>query len=341
MALPINVSDLINRRVIESACIEYKGDWNPEPILHSICAFANDIDNWGGGYIIIGIEEESGMPKLPVKGLNKSSIDRINKELLQKCNLIEPRYIPIVEQASYEEKEIIVLWIPGGADRSYKCPVAFPTEKAAKSEKVYYIRKMSNSIRANQLEEKELFMLANNQPYDDRPNPAARPEDLKSSLISEFLYAVKSDLYERSLTQPVTETAASMRLIGGPSEWKRPLNVGLMFFHERPDDFFPYARIEVVDKPNPTGIGMTEKIFAGSLDRQLRVYAQKTGIKPSFCYYKQWSVKKKNGQGHKPVILLRFSKSGDLEIEKWYATHFVDSKKAAELKAQQNIEKPD
>ena len=33
MALPINVSDLINRRVIESARIEYKGDWNPEPIL--------------------------------------------------------------------------------------------------------------------------------------------------------------------------------------------------------------------------------------------------------------------------------------------------------------------
>lgn len=284
MALPINVSDLINRRVIESARIEYKGDWNPEPILHSICAFANDIDNWGGGYIIIGIEEESGMPKLPVKGLNKSSIDRINKELLQKCNLIEPRYIPIVEQASYEGKEIIVLWIPGGADRPYKCPVAFPTEKAAKSEKVYYIRKMSNSIRANQLEEKELFMLANNQPYDDRPNPAARPEDLKSSLISEFLYAVKSDLYERSLTQPVTETAASMRLIGGPSEWKRPLNVGLMFFHERPDDFFPYARIEVVDKPDPTGIGMTEKIFAGPLDRQLR---------DALSYIKNYIIKEK------------------------------------------------
>ena len=112
MALPINVSDLINRRVIESARIEYKGDWNPEPILHSICAFANDIDNWGGGYIIIGIEEESGMPKLPLKGLNKSSVDRINKELLQKRNLIELRYTLIVEQASYEGKDIIVLWIP-------------------------------------------------------------------------------------------------------------------------------------------------------------------------------------------------------------------------------------
>ena len=81
MSLPINISDLINRRVVESARVEYKGDWNPEPILHSICAFANDIDNWGGGYIIIGVDEEDGMPKFPIKGLEKKSIDRINKEL--------------------------------------------------------------------------------------------------------------------------------------------------------------------------------------------------------------------------------------------------------------------
>ncbi len=270
MALPINISDLINRRVIESARIEYKGDWNPEPILHSICAFANDIDNWGGGYIIIGIEEEEGMPRLPVKGLDKTSIDRINKELLQKCNLLEPRYIPIVEQTVYEGKDIIVLWVPGGPERPYKCPIAFASERAKKSEKAYYIRKLSSTIRANQADEKELFMLASNQPYDDRPNPGARIEDLKPSLISEFLYAVNSDLYERSLNQSISETAASMHLLGGPSEWKRPLNAGLMFFNERPDDFFPYARIEVVDKPDPTGSGMTEKIFSGPLDRQLR-----------------------------------------------------------------------
>ena len=50
---------------------------------------------------------------------------------------------------------------------------------------------------------------------------------------------------------------------------------------------------------------------------QMRVYAQKTGLKPSFCYYKRWGVKKKTGQGHKPVIPLRFSKSGNPEVEKW------------------------
>lgn len=65
---------------------------------------------------------------------------------------------------------------------------------------------------------------------------------------------------------------------------------------------------------------------------EMRVYAKKSGLKPSFCYYKRWGVKKQSGQGHRPVIPLRFSKSNDPDIEKWYATHFVDTKRAAELK---------
>ena len=66
---------------------------------------------------------------------------------------------------------------------------------------------------------------------------------------------------------------------------------------------------------------------------QMRVYAQKAGLKPSFCFYKQWGVKKRNGQGHKPVIQLRFSKSGDPDVERWYATHFVDASVIAKLNA--------
>ena len=67
---------------------------------------------------------------------------------------------------------------------------------------------------------------------------------------------------------------------------------------------------------------------------QIRAYAREQGLKPSFCYYKQWGVKKKNGQGHKPVVPLRFSKSGNAEIEKNYATHYVDSRRIAEIKGQ-------
>ncbi len=51
MSLPLNIDDLIHQRKVESARIEYKKDWNPEKVLHSVCAFANDIDNLGGGHI--------------------------------------------------------------------------------------------------------------------------------------------------------------------------------------------------------------------------------------------------------------------------------------------------
>ena len=98
MALPVNIDDLVNHRKVESARIEYKEGWNPEKVLHTLCAFANDIDNWGGGYIILGIVEKAGKPVFPVKGIRPDTIDKIQKELFGVCHLIEPLYLPVVLQ---------------------------------------------------------------------------------------------------------------------------------------------------------------------------------------------------------------------------------------------------
>ena len=59
--------------------------------LKSISAFANDMDNWGGGYIVIGAEEENGRLVRPVFGLSNDSIDHIQKELLKYCNYLKIR----------------------------------------------------------------------------------------------------------------------------------------------------------------------------------------------------------------------------------------------------------
>lgn len=271
MALPINIEELIKKRVVESTRVEYKADWDPEPIIHTITAFANDIDNTGGGYVIVGIAEENGMPNIPASGLDKDSLDRIQKELLNKCNLIEPRYLPVVEPAVIDGKNILVIWVPGGDDRPYKSPIMLNSEKASKqSGKAYFIRKMANTIKANEREERELINLSRDVPFDDRINPHADVADMRSSLISEFLHSVDSELYTGSLTRTVLDVATDMKLVRGPAEYRKPINVGLMFFNEKPDDFFPYSQIEVVNKPDPTGLNMIEKTFKGPLDRQLR-----------------------------------------------------------------------
>jgi len=85
MALPINIRELIHGKVVEWERLEFKTGWNPEDTLHTISAFANDINNWGGGYIVLGIETKNGLPQLPPVGLPADSLDRIQSELIQIC----------------------------------------------------------------------------------------------------------------------------------------------------------------------------------------------------------------------------------------------------------------
>ena len=82
MALAININDLLNKQKIESNRIEFKKGWNPGSIYHSICAFANDFDDLGGGYIIIGVDtdDKTGMAIRPVEGVAEEKIDGNNRK---------------------------------------------------------------------------------------------------------------------------------------------------------------------------------------------------------------------------------------------------------------------
>ena len=79
MALAINIEDLLNRQNIESDRIECKKGWNPASIYHSVCAFANDFDDLGGGYIWVGVDSDgdTGVTIRPVEGVPIEKIDGI------------------------------------------------------------------------------------------------------------------------------------------------------------------------------------------------------------------------------------------------------------------------
>ncbi|TSA38186.1 MAG: ATP-binding protein [Porphyromonadaceae bacterium] len=122
MALPINIKELVHGKVVEWERLEFKAGWNPENILHSICAFANDINNWGGGYIIVGIEAIDGVPQFPPKGLPLNKLDEMQGELINICHKIQPNYLPIVQPYIIEEQHILVIWAPAGDMRPYSGP---------------------------------------------------------------------------------------------------------------------------------------------------------------------------------------------------------------------------
>lgn len=110
MALPVNIEELIHGNTVEWERIELKQGWNPEDIIHSMCAFANDINNWGGGYIIVGVAEDNGQPVLPPAGIQQNQLDRIQGEIVGLANRIQPAYFPIPQPYVLQEQHILVMW---------------------------------------------------------------------------------------------------------------------------------------------------------------------------------------------------------------------------------------
>jgi len=249
MALHIYIEDLLSARTVESDRIEYKQGWNPDAIYRSICAFANDFDNTGGGYILVGVEEDevTKTAKRPVKGLTTAEIAEIQRKMIGFNNLLQPVYHTKLFIEDVDGKIILVLWIPGGSDRPYQAP-----ERITAREKKYfcYIRKYASSVKANLEEQQELIILANQIPFDDRVNQQAKIEHISMVLVKDYLMKVNSRLAGMVGKIPDQEVLHQMELISGPDEHIFPRNAGLMLFSDLPERFFPYTRVEIVEFPD-------------------------------------------------------------------------------------------
>ena len=268
MALPVNIDLLLGGQVVEWARLEFKRSWNPEDAIHTICAFANDLENWGGGYLIIGVAEQDGRPILPPVGLQPAQVDAIQKDLMDLCYQLIPTYFPLVEPVEYQDKLVLVIWAPGGENRPYKAPLNLSKEK--RGQKEYYVRHFASTTRANADEQHRLLELTAKIPFDDRINQHSELGDLSLGLIREHLREIKSKLADEAATLPFEELCRQMRIASGPPEYFKPLNIGLLMFNEQPEKFFPGAVIEVVIYAGETGKSFTEKRFTGPVPQQLR-----------------------------------------------------------------------
>lgn len=268
MSLPVSVDSLLEGQSVEWERLEFKEGWNPESTLHTICAFANDFHNLGGGYIFIGIGEDSGRPVLPPSGLEPNQLDKIQQKLVELSYRLDPTYTPVISPERIDDEHVIVVWVPGGDQRPYKAPVSLASKN---KQYEYYIRKASTTVRAHGQDEQELLTLAANVPFDDRVNHQASLDDLSLALIRGYLQEVGSELFSEAGEMEFGELARRMQIARGADENLRPLNVGLMFFTNSPERFIPVMRIDVAIHPRGlSGDAIREKVFRGPLHQQLQ-----------------------------------------------------------------------
>lgn len=266
MPLPTNFKNIINKNVVEQVRVECKRNWNPLEFVESVCAFANDIDNFAGGYIIIGAEFDKEKDGYVFYDLSNQEIDRIQQEISEYClKLISPAYVPVTDVAEFDGKRFIVVWAFAGYDRPYKCKDRLNDLKH--SREYYYIRKGSTTIKAIGSLEKELLDLGAKEPFDDRLNYHATLDDLSVDLMKEFLRRTESNLLSQGELEK-RSLAKSLRVAGGPEESFHPRNIGLLMFSFSPEKFIRYAYVDLTVIHDPNGRDMTEKRFSGSLMTQ-------------------------------------------------------------------------
>lgn len=275
--IPLKIETLLKGRVVEHDRVEYKTGWNPNDIIHSICAFANDYDNTNGGYIVIGAKEENGMPVFPLEGVPKEDLDSIQQEIFQYCNQIVPRYIPRMEIINYQNCGIflIYLWCSAGDSGPYQAPKTVYLEKGMKADKnlKYWIRPASLTTDAKQDEISELFDKFNSVPFDDRVNRKATIDNIRRGYLEDFIKKSNSSLIEEINNSTLEELLLAEEVADETDTELDIRNIGVLMFAEHPEKFIPGSYIELIrfnTKEAEASDDFIEKTFTGPIWKQVQ-----------------------------------------------------------------------
>lgn len=274
--IPLKIETLLEGRVVEHDRVEYKTGWNPNDIIHSICAFANDYDNTNGGYIVIGVKEKDGMPVFPIVGVSKEKLDSIQQEIFRYCNMIVPRYIPKMEVVDYKNTGIflIYLWCSAGDSGPYQAPKIVYDEKGEKIDKnmKYWIRPASLTTEAKQDEISELFDKFNSVPFDDRVNRKATIDSIRRGYLEDFIRKSNSSLVQEINSSSIEDLLLAEEVANETDTELDIRNIGVLMFAEHPEKFIPGAHIELIKfntEEAEASDDFIEKVFTGPIWKQV------------------------------------------------------------------------
>jgi predicted HTH transcriptional regulator len=192
----IDLKELSTR---ESEKVEWKAHGDDidivKSIVKTISAFANDISNFGGGYVVCGATEtkdEYGFQKVLHTGLSSEKMKKIEGKVLQHCrDYVSPSITPIVHELDNPEdastKILVFVILASPKAHTYRDGEATN----------YYVRqgKETREARNGILQ----HLLAGKQeiiPFDKRPNPNVSEVDIDTLFFRDCMN-------EMNLVQPL------------------------------------------------------------------------------------------------------------------------------------------
>lgn len=255
---------LLKERRVEGSRLEYKGVWDEgtkPAIIHTICAFANDLDDQNGGYIILGVDAPQGVPVLPARGIPPERIEQIQRELAgQVASFIKPEYRPRLNSDILDGQHVLIVHCPAGDNRPYLAPEQVGKGTAATA--LPWVRSNHETKKAIGELRRQLDEVCRRTPFDAQPCRDLMPSDLSFDLVESFLKRAGSKLVGQGVS--LDDKLRGLDLLQQVNGHEAPRNAALLFFQSESWRRFRGARVDIVTRDD-TGTVLHEQEITGSL----------------------------------------------------------------------------
>jgi ATP-dependent DNA helicase RecG len=244
MALAIDIQQLSVR---ESEQTEWKENVaDIDDVVATLSAFANDLQNLGGGYVVCGAREAKdphGFPVLVRTGLAASRLREVENQVLAKCrDLVSPRITPMVSELPSDEdsRRILVFIQPSTAHaHSFRRPKEGPK---------HYVRMSRSTVEARNGVRRDLLVRKGAlEPWDRRPCHKATVNDLDLLILRDTLQRMGMFSPERGV-EPYLSAEVQIHALVPPLCAKEPLtgvlrpcNFAVLLFGRETQRFVPGA----------------------------------------------------------------------------------------------------
>ncbi len=291
MATRVELEQLFLR---ESEQTEWKENVaDVDDVVATLSAFANDLQNLGGGYVVCGAKEVKGphgFPELVRSGLTAARLKEVEGAVLARCrDRVSPPITPLVEEleSSHPDRRILVFIQPStGSAHSFR---------RSKQDTKHFVRVSRSTLEArNGLIRDLLVRKGALEPWDRRPCLAATESDLDLLALRDTLQQLgvvdeqRPPGYFLSDTQAISAFVPPLLVREPLSSALRPRNFALLLFGRDVQRFIPgavsfFSRYQGIDRAAPHGERLE---LAGTLLDQLRLMVPRVEAEATTLYDK-------------------------------------------------------
>jgi ATP-dependent DNA helicase RecG len=217
-----------------------------DDVVATLSAFANDLQNLGGGTVVCGAREErdaQGFPKLVRTGLTANRLKEVENTVLTRCReRVSPPIAPLVDElpADTDDRRILIFLQPAtGAAHTFR--------RGQEGDK-HFVRVSRSTIEArNGLLRDLLARRGAMEPWDWRPCNGATTSDLDLLVLRDALQRMAVYTADQGV-EPYLEPGArlfpfvpSLCVAEPLTGVVRPRNYAILLFGNDPQRFVPGA----------------------------------------------------------------------------------------------------